>query len=340
MIPRDKIQKICSEYGIGNFISIDKVPEGVLNDNYILNTVTGKYFIKSVREKAKDKLKTIYSVETFMKDRGIPAVAMLTTKSGDIFVIDDTEVYTLYPFIEAKKNYNYSETDYRSAGEMLGKIHIVGSNDIPNLLKSKEFKKPSSEVILIKLKSYKDEINNKNNSDDTDKIFLEYINFKLATIQKIKETILSNDTLIHGDYHPGNLLIDKRTGQIIGVCDWEKAEFGSRSYELARSLLYTCFNGEYSKDEALSDSESFLEGYLSVFPMSVDEIMDGFNMRICRMALSSWIEEKYYKNHDNRANHFIRHEMNIIDCAVNGGLSEQIKSISTKILEKISQDKR
>lgn len=340
MIPTDKIQKICSEYDIGNFISIDKVPEGVLNDNYILNTATGKYFIKSVREKAKDKLKTIYSVETFMKDRGIPAVTMLTTKSGDIFVSNDTEVYTLYPFIEANKNYNYSDTDYSSAGEMLGKIHIVGSNDIPDSLKSKEFKKPSSEVILIKLKSYKDEINNKNNQNDTDKTFLEYIDFKLATIQKIKETTLPNDTLIHGDYHRGNLLIDKITREIIGVCDWEKAEFGSRSYELARSLLYTCFDGDYKEEESLANSKLFLGGYLTVFPMSINEIADGLNMRIYRMALSSWIEDKYYKNHDSRANHFIRHEMNIIDCAVNGGLSEQIKSISTKILEKISRDKR
>lgn len=340
MISPDKIQKICSEYDIGNFISIDKVPEGVLNDNYILVTTAGKYFVKSVREGAKNKLKVIHSAETLMKNSGIPAVSMLTAKSGNIFVADDTEVYTLYPFIEGDKGNNYSRDDYRSMGEMLGKIHIAGSADIPDLLKSKEFKKPSSEVILIKLKSYKDEINNKNNQNDTDRTFLEYIDFKLATIQKIKEVNLPNDTLIHGDYHPGNLLIDKTTGEIIGVCDWEKVEFAPRAYELARSLLYTCFNGEYGKGKALADSKSFLEGYLSVFPMSVDEIMDGFNMRIYRMALSSWIEEKHYKNHDNRANHFIRHEMNIVDCTVNGGLSEQIKSISTKILEKISQDKR
>lgn len=334
MIPRDKIQKICSEYDIGNFISIEKVPEGILNDNYILTTVIGKYFIKSVREKAKDKLKTIYSVEILMHDKGIPAVAMLTTKSGNIFVADNTEVYTLYPFIEEKKNYNYSETDYRSAGEMLGKIHIAGNNDIPDSLKSKEFKRSSVEVILNRLESYKDEINNKNNPDDTDKIFLEYINFKLATIQKIKETILPNDTLIHGDYRPGNLLIDKITGQIIGVCDWEKAEFGSRSYELARSLLYTCFDDDYGEDKALACSKLFLEGYLFVFPMEVDEIIEGLNMRIFRMALSSWIEEKYYKNHDSRANHFIKHEVKIINSAFSGRLVEKIKSIADALQKK------
>lgn len=331
MIPSDKIQKICSEYNIGNYISIEKVPEGILNDNYILTTINGKYFIKSVREKAKDKLKTISSVETLMHDKGVPAVTMLKTKTGDIFMTDDTEVYTLYPFIEARKDSNYSDADYRSMGEMLGKIHIAGSTDIPNSLKSKEFKRPSNEVILSRLKSYRDDIRNKNNQDDTDKLFLEYIDFKLAVIQKTKEKTLPNNTLIHGDYHPGNLLIDKITGEIIGVCDWEKVEFGPRSYELTRSLLYTCFDGDYKEEKSLADSKSFLEGYLSVFPMSVDEIIDGLNIRIYRMTLSSWIEEKYYKNHDSRANHLIRHEIKIIRSALNGGLVEKIKNIANTL---------
>ncbi len=54
MIPPAKIQKICSEYGIGDYISIEKVLEGVLNRNYILTATARKYFVKSVREKAKD----------------------------------------------------------------------------------------------------------------------------------------------------------------------------------------------------------------------------------------------------------------------------------------------
>lgn len=327
MIPSDKIQKICSEYGIGNYISTEKATGGLLNDNYILTTNTGKYFIKSVREGAKNKLKIIYEAETLMKSRGIPAISMLITKSGGIFVSDDTEVYTLYLFIESDKKNDYSRDDYRSMGKMLAKIHIAGSADIPDLLKSKEFKRPSSEIILNRLKSYRDKIDKKNERNSADKLFLEYINFKLAAIKKIKEVNLPNDTLIHGDYHPGNLLFDKTTGKIIGVCDWEKVEFAPRSYELARSLLYTCFNNKHKKIEALADSKSFLEGYLSAFPMSVDEIMNGLNMRIYRMALSSWMEEKYYKNNDDRANHLIEHEMNIIDSALNGELFGQIKNI-------------
>lgn len=327
MIPPDKIQKICSEYDIGDYVSIEKIPEGVLNDNYILITSTGKYFIKSVREKAKERLKMISGVETLMKDTGIPAVAMLKTKSGGIFVEEGYEVYTLYPFIEAEKSSNYSGNDYRIIGEMLGKIHTVGSGKIPDDLELKQFKRPATEVILERLRVHKENIKSKSNIDDMDQLFLEYIDFKLITVPKIKEVVLDNNALIHGDYHPGNLLMDKNIREIIGVCDWEKAEFGPTSYELARSLLYSCFYDGYKLDRALADSKLFLQGYLSVSPMSVEEIMGGLNMRIYRMALSSWIEEKYYKENDTRANHFIEHEMDLVDKAVNDDLLEQIMNL-------------
>jgi homoserine kinase type II len=327
MISPDKIQKICSEYDIGSHVSIEKVQEGVLNDNYILETPTGKYFIKSVREKTQDRLKMIYGVESLMKSGGIPAVAMLKTKSGDISVTDETEVYTLYPFIEAENSSNYSGNDYKTMGRMLGKIHIVGSGDISSVPDLKQFKRPADEAIMERLKNYREEIKNKNNQDEIDKIFSEYIDFKLVTAPKIKYVDLVNDTLIHGDYHPGNLLMDKQSREIIGVCDWEKAEFGPRAYELARSLLYCCFYDGYKIERALTDLKLFLYGYLSVFPMDTQEIMDGLNMRIHRMALSSWLEENYYKKKSTRTNHFIGHEMGLVDEAVNGKLLERIKNI-------------
>lgn len=327
MIPQDKIQKICSQYDIGSHVSIKKVQEGVLNDNYILETTTGKYFIKSVREKTQDRLKMIYGVESLMKSRGIPAVTMLKTKSGDISVTDETEVYTLYPFIEAENSNNYSGNDYKTMGEMLGKIHIVGSGDVSSVLDLKQFKRPADETIVEKLRNYREEIKNKNNQNEIDKIFSEYIDFKLVTAAKIKYVDLSNNTLIHGDYHPGNLLMDKQTREIIGVCDWEKAEFGPRAYELARSLLYICFGDGYKLDKALTDLKIFFEGYLAVFPMDIQEIIDGLNMRIHRMALSSWLEENYYKKKSTRTNHFISHEMGLVDEAVNGKLLEQIKGL-------------
>lgn len=327
MIPKDKIQKICSEYGTGEHVSLDKIDQGVLNDNYLLETSTGKYFIKSVRQKARDSLQMIYGVESFMKLNGIPAVAMLKTKSGDIFLVDEDQVYTVYPFVESEKISNYSGDDYQRMGEMLGKIHLVGSRDLSDIPNLKNFKRQSDEVILTRLQNYKEELTSKKVKDGTDNQFLEYIDFKLGVYSKIKPSELPSDTLIHGDYHPENLLFDKNTREIIGVCDWEKTEFAPRAYELARSIFYSCLQDEEDFEDGLDNAKAFLTGYLSVYPMSQDEVMEGINMRIHRMALSSWIEEKYYKGGDSRANKFINNEMRLLDKMVNGRGLDQIKSL-------------
>lgn len=326
MIDLITIQKICTEFGVGNYISIEKDADGVLNDNYILNTTQGKYFIKSVREKAKDKLNMIYGVESLMKSKGIPAITMLKTKTGEIFVSIDTAIYTLYPFIENDKKSVYSVNEYFSIGEMLGKIHKIGRENMLASIQLKQFNKPSSEVLKEKLLKYKNDIENKNTKDGTDVLFLKYINFKLSIISKVDMVLLPNDNLIHGDYHTGNILMDKN-GVIIGVCDWEKTEYAPRAYELARSLIYNCFGEDHVLQNALAQSRSFIKGYLSQVSIEKKEIMDGCNMRVYHMAHSTWIEEKYYERHDDRANKFIQQEIDLLDSIVNKNLFEKIETI-------------
>lgn len=329
--PKD-LKKICAEYNIGEYISIKEVLDGVLNENYIVHTTTGNYFIKSVREKSKNKLHIIHEVESYMKSCGIPAIAMLATKTDAIFVPSDTSVYTLYLFIENRKKSQseYNEQDYFTLGEMLGKIHVIGNGDIPSYLKLKEFKRSSFEVALGKLEGYKKDILSKNILDDSDQLFLKYIDLKLHVALKIKDVSIVNDTLIHGDFHPGNILFDTEMG-IIGVCDWEKSEYAPRAYELARSLLYICYRNGYNTSDILTHVASFLNGYLSKISINTEEMIAGLYLRIRQIALSSWIEEKYYQGNDVRGNQFIENEIHLMEIAVHGTLFKDIENIISKI---------
>jgi Ser/Thr protein kinase RdoA (MazF antagonist) len=326
MLDLKTIQKICTGYCVGDYLSIEKDMEGVLNVNYILNTTQGKYFIKSIREKAKNKLDMIYGVESFMKEEGIPAITMLKTKADSIFISEDSEIYTLYSFIENVRKSTYSESEYFSIGEMLGKIHKIGKGSIPASIQLKQFNKPSNEVVEEKLLKYKNDILNKDIQDGIDKLFLKYINFKLNIISKIDKVILPNDTLTHGDYHTGNILMDEN-GIIIGICDWEKTEYAPRAYELARSLIYNCYREGYVLETALAQSKSFMDGYLSQVSMDKKGIMEGCKMRVYHTALSTWIEEKYYERNDDRANKFIQQEIDMLDSIVNKNLLEKIETI-------------
>ena len=45
----------------------------------------------------------------------------------------------------------------------------------------------------------------------------------------------AGETLLHFDWHPGNLLADEATGEITGIVDWDNARRGHASLDLART---------------------------------------------------------------------------------------------------------
>lgn len=304
-----KIQEIISRFNIGVLISSEKVNEGVLNDNCILNTSKGKFFLKTFKNKSLDKIKYISLVEKFMKDSGIPAV--------DSIFIDEESGCVLYPFVESDRSHLYDLQDYFIMGHMLGKIHQVSyGKDIPGNIKENYFKENTDrDSALVRLKDYEEKINKKEKIDDIDKLFLTYIRKKIMHTEKFNDLIIpENDTVIHGDFHPGNLLIDKETRKIIGVCDWEKTQFGPRSYDLARAYIFIGFGTDtLDIKECLEISESFLKGYKSVLEINDEEFKKGLLLRLKNNVLTTWIEDRYYKENDSKANKFIENAIMTMD---------------------------
>lgn len=311
--------QLCAEYGLGTPGTVNTNQEGVLNMNYVLTTDKGMFFIKSVRDKKRSHIPYIAEVEAFMQSHGIPAIGMLSTSEGNRFVTYDTEVYTVYPFLDSVRTHIYNLTDFRTMGEMLGHIHRVGSSDVPESLRHKQFDERPATLIAEKLNAHRHLIEMKLVKDETDVLFLKYIQLKLEMIRTMVPIApLPLEILTHGDYHTRNLLIDD-TRQIIGICDWEQASINARAYELARSLLYVCFNGtrdeepnEYDNEDAVTSAKVFLAGYASVYPISSAELAHGMQLRWERLVHSSWIEEQYYTNGDTRSYKFVSHEMRLI----------------------------
>jgi homoserine kinase type II len=316
MLNPEHVQKICDKYDLGESLKVEKVLEGVLNHNYILETTKDKYFIKSVREKRKASLPYIYDVELFMGSKGIPAVTMLRAMDGAIFMEIDDVLYTIYEYIDSDRNHIYSLGEFKNMGALLARIHSAGSQASDTFSK-KHLKTISRPLAIENFKAFKKDILAKPKHDETDKLFLKYIDLRLDLIPKFKNLEeAANTTLIHGDYHQGNLLVSKDTRNIIGVCDWELALMAPRGYELARSLIYICFDEGFKIEPAIEKARNFLAGYNSVMPITNEEFQVGLNMRLERSLTNSWIEEGYFIHGDSRANKFIQPEMDIINLFV------------------------
>jgi len=306
------LQKICNEFGLGFLKFSEQIEEGVLNVNYKIETEKGKFFIKTVRGKKQDSIETIYKTENYVKSFDIPVVAMLLTKDNNYFVKLEDKSFCAYDFIESDRCHEYSEQDYSRMGEMLARIHLASKEKLPSF-EVRLIKNPSKKEVLLALESFKQKIELKKDFDEIDKNFLESINLKIQTLKPLGENdnIYSHkDHLLHGDYQTGNLLISKENREIVGICDWEKSELGSRAYEIARSLLFII---DFRNEENFKYIKNFMDGYNSVYPISEQELIEGFEYRLNRMVKSKWIETMYYENNDFRANHFVDYEKFLVE---------------------------
>lgn len=250
----------------------------------------------------------INDVEKFMQTSETPSVAAIA--------MDETEGYMLYDFIESDRTHDYDLKDYFKMGKMLGHIHAVtyekGVSD--NL---KRFPYVEKDVIdsIEKMKEYKKVLEDKLEKDLMDISFLEYIEKKLSCAEVyIKTETLPNDILVHGDFHAGNLLLSKDTRDIIGICDWEKAQYSPRALDVARAYLYIGFGtNTYDVVECVQIGNAVLEGYRTVLPLSDEDFDKGIKMRVRADIFTNWIEDKYYIQKDDRANKFIKNAIMILD---------------------------
>lgn len=309
------LTKLCRDFNLGASLVVEENHEGVLNRNYVVTTDTGKYFIKSIREKRRPSLPYIAEVEEFFYKKGIPAIRMLVSNNGNKFEEYESETYTVYPFVESVKTHTYDRQHLTLMGQMLGRIHLVGSKDFPMSLSQKLFSDKPAEEVREKLQGYLKRVQTP--KDDTEKRFLEYIQLKLDMLDRASHIApLPMDTLTHGDYHAHNLLFGSEKG-IIGVVDWEQSAMNARAYELARSVLYICFEGEdesheYQDEAVIESAKSLIGGYDSVYPISNEEIVTGIQLRWKKLIHSVWIEEQHFVRSDSRSNKFIPHEMRLI----------------------------
>lgn len=306
---KNEISEILNRYDLGDLLSSETIKEGVLNENRIVHTTKGIFFLKYCKNKTPEQVQYIWQAERFMEEMGIPALKAIFT--------DEQNSLMVYTFIESDRSHAYNLKDYFIMGQMLGRIHLISQNsEIPAYLKENYYKESTDRLSAVeRMKDHLDRIKQKEIIDDIDKLFLSYIEKKIMYANKFANAVLPvNDTLIHGDFHPGNLLIDRITRDVIGVCDWEKAQYAPRSYDLARSYLYIGFGTNTDDtEECLEISNSFLEGYRSVIEITDDEFKKGLLLKLRHNVYTSWIEDKYYLDGDSRANKFLKNSMLTLD---------------------------
>lgn len=322
-MPDHLIKEINSWYNFSEPVhTIKKFELETMNPNFIVAGDTVKYFLKNYRLDVAgsiERLNEIQLVEEYFYTHGIPVIATIKTSEGGYNFEYEGKIYSIYPFIEAKtinKAEKLSDMNILSLGETLGRIHRAGSK-APRL-SGWEYKGWNSEKFFQKYAQIKQILMNKGIMSDFDHISFDLLESKHKFVKSVETNgfILSNDHLVHGDFHERNVFFNN-DGTVQSVFDFEKTAIYPRTIELARSLDIICISAEKAQSKDLSTAKKFLSAYDAVYKVTGNEFKVGFIEQIQNRISSLWGLSEYYVNNHEIGKSIILSESSKLDWYVN-----------------------
>lgn len=314
MIKKGLKDDIIQSYpNIDEIFSIEKVTEGYLSQNYILESNKEKYFLKQYREAyTEDSIKDVHRVAHFFSQNDIPIVTPIKNRENLSYFVFNNRMFALFPFVSGVKadRKNIDNKAIESLAKTLADIHLLSLNGPPIQINAHQGAIDST----VFLKDYPrilkalDSIREKSSFDE---MALEGLYVKRSivesNIEKIKSLKVNTNDLLHGDYHEKNVFLDRK-GNVKYIFDLEKTEIGDRLHEVIRSMDYICLNESYD-EESIEKAHVYIQAYNKLYPIDKRDFFDALEDYYFKKANSLWIEKDHYLEGSNRVDCFLKSQL-------------------------------
>ncbi len=248
----DGLQHVLSHYDVGRFKHAHRVEQGFVNENWVVETERGRYFLKRRHPDLRDPviISAQHALMAYLRRAGFPAPRVLSTADGATLLFLEDECYEMQEYI-AGAPYDHRRPEHlEEAARTLGRYHVLvrgfaapaldrgdlyspvllranlgrlidawglGSPEVPPDVRLQPEPLPKQGVRphdeIARLEAH---------ADDLAARFAEH-----GTLPYLS---------IHGDYYAGNLLF--AGDRIVGVVDYDKARRQPRVVEMAEALIY------------------------------------------------------------------------------------------------------
>lgn len=299
-------QTIKELYGL-ELHSSEKVTKGFLSENYVLFSADEKYFLKKYRFDKEGRIKEVHAAKQYFSENSIPVILPIVTQENKTYFFFENGYYALFPFVEGKQfeRGDFSEKAIMSLGVMLANIHLVGKGvEVAN---NDAFSVPTLEKSLEKIEVILGVINSKEVLDQFDLDALRSIELKKQLLVKhnatVKEVLLPNDHLIHGDYLDQNVFFNDQD-EVSFVFDFEKTNYSPRTYELFRSMMYS-FLDLTKLELSFTRMKIYFDAYVGVYPINDDEVLKGLELFQLKAQHDFWVESEHYLKNSTRVDQFL-----------------------------------
>jgi len=279
----EEIENISQHYDLGT-ISAKKVFSGGNSNNLLIQTSKGKMVLKKY---IWDLQSTIYehSILEHLEKFNYPAPKLVRNKESEAHTKIGNKHYAIYEHIsgDCPDNYYLTLKDRmklaKQAGELLGTLHSATVNFVPIGEKLNGFR-PNGKDLYRNINWHVDTLDRYVETVQSNALITERDQFLISILNKVKGDMSDvgqnyenpdkslQKLIIHGDYSPHNLLID-RSG-IKAILDFEGACLNLRIEDISYGLTTFCWmkNGGIVKKL----SKEFISGYQMTNHISGAEI--------------------------------------------------------------------
>ena len=210
-----------------------------------------------------------HSVQATLSEHRFPVAGLVSTTGGSTLVQHEGRIYELFRFITGKR-FDKSNPAASEAGRVLAHFHsiLLNPHDDPvvgdgTFHRSKQI--PEVLGSLSSILSTHEKSTELEGIDDTIAYIRQQYEISAEKVQKLEWNSLEPQ-IVHGDWHPGNMLYDDT--EIIAVIDFDSLRFQPRVTDVANGALqFSMRMGTAEKVESWGEGfrghtiQSFVQAY-------------------------------------------------------------------------------
>lgn len=274
---------VLSHYDIGAIESITPFLRGSSRSPKVgIVAERGKFLLKrrSAGRARPERVRFTHAVQTHLSVGGFPVAPLQPTRDGRRTIVQQREhIYELFLFVPGR-TFERTVPQARAAGEILARFHMVmASFVLPDGLPAPHGDYHDNPIVRTGLCSIGSSLTSHDSFSGDEAELAGIVQFLLeryddaAQAVKSFRTLPTGETVVHADWHPGNLLF--RDDQVVGVIDYDSVRFARAMIDVGNGALQFSMTGAGDPADWPSEQDSerllaFLEGYGSVLTLTPD----------------------------------------------------------------------
>lgn len=241
--PTTEPREVLASYRIGEVSAVEPAG-GTAGKCWRVTASTGPYFLRQrgPRTSSREALEFDHGLRTHLLARGVPTAAPIATAAGETWVVGKRGVYELYPFVSGRP-FRGGREELVETVQALAHFHQAAAEyDARGTCSS----------VPAQFAMAAPEVGGSERIDDPELIAAAFallgrdesaMEYAVAQAKRLAEEYDAPtyqalpQWLIHGDYHPGNLLYSD-AGKMAGIFDLDWACEHTRSRDLADTVYF------------------------------------------------------------------------------------------------------